>query len=84
EQGRDAKPQDIQRIIQDQGLAIVSDQAEIQPIIEAILANNTPAVTDFRNGKQGAVGPLIGQAMRQIQGADPQTVRQMLIDAMSD
>ncbi|MEO1995872.1 MAG: Asp-tRNA(Asn)/Glu-tRNA(Gln) amidotransferase subunit GatB, partial [Planctomycetaceae bacterium] len=41
EQGRDAKPQDIQRIIQDQGLAIVSDQAEIQPIIEAILANNT-------------------------------------------
>jgi aspartyl-tRNA(Asn)/glutamyl-tRNA(Gln) amidotransferase subunit B len=84
EQGREAQPQDIQRIIQDQDLAIVSNQAEIQPILEAILANNTQAVTDFRSGKQGAVGPLIGQAMRQIQGADPKTVRQMLIDAMSD
>jgi len=83
QRGDPVEPKDISRIIQEQGLAIVSNQAEIQPIIEAILADNARAVADFQSGKQGAVGPLIGQAMQKIQGADPKTVRQMLIDAMS-
>ena len=83
QQSGPASPEDIGRLIQERGLAIVSDQATIQPVIDAILAENPQAVSDFQNGKQGAVGPLIGKAMQHIKGADPKTVRQMLIDAMT-
>ena len=83
QQAGPASGEDIDRVIQERGLAIVSDQAAIQPVIDAILADNPQAVSDFQNGKHGAVGPLIGKAMQQIKGADPKTVRQMLIDAMT-
>ena len=46
-------------------------------------AKNPKAVEDFQGGKQAAVGPLIGQVMREVKGADPQAVRQMLIEKLS-
>ncbi|MFP6702394.1 MAG: GatB/YqeY domain-containing protein, partial [Planctomycetaceae bacterium] len=34
---------------------------------------------DFRNGKDAAIGKLIGEVMRELRGADPKTVREALI-----
>ncbi|HBN75571.1 MAG TPA: Asp-tRNA(Asn)/Glu-tRNA(Gln) amidotransferase GatCAB subunit B, partial [Planctomycetaceae bacterium] len=49
-------------------------------IVDAIIDKNDKVVADVQSGKQQAVGPLIGQVMKELKGADPKTVRQMLID----
>lgn len=73
----------IDRIIAEKGLAIVSDTGELDRVIAAVLAKNPKAVADFKGGKQAAVGALIGQVMREIKGADPQKVREMLVAALN-
>lgn len=73
----------MDRIIDDKGLALVTDTGELSAVIDAVIAGNKEAVTAFQAGKQGAVGPLIGQVMSQVKGADPKMVRQMLINRLS-
>jgi aspartyl-tRNA(Asn)/glutamyl-tRNA(Gln) amidotransferase subunit B len=48
-----------------------------------VLGKNAKAVADFKGGKQAAVGALIGQVMREVKGADPATVKQMLIEKIN-
>ena len=73
----------IDEIIAAKGLAIVSDTGAIDTAIAAVIAKNPKAVADFKSGKQAAVGALIGQVMREVKGADPQTVREMLVAKLS-
>jgi aspartyl-tRNA(Asn)/glutamyl-tRNA(Gln) amidotransferase subunit B len=68
----------VEQIIAEKSLAITTDQAELAPVIDSVLAANAKIVADVRGGKQQALGALIGQVMRQTKGADPQTVREML------
>ena len=72
----------INQIIQEKGLAIVSDTGELEEIVNAVIERNRKAVEDFQADKQAAVGAMIGQVMREIKGADPKTVRIMLIEKM--
>ena len=46
------------------GLVQLSDPKELQPIIDDILANNQQSIEDFKNGKDRAVGYLVGQIMK--------------------
>lgn len=78
-----AVPEDINRLITERGLEIVSDTGELQAIIQAVISRNEKIADDVRGGKVQAVGPLIGQVMKDLKGADPKTVRQMLIDAIN-
>lgn len=73
----------IQSIIEDKGLALVSDTGELDSIVQTVVEKNEKAVADFQSGKQAAVGALIGQVMREIKGADPKVVRELLIKKMS-
>lgn len=70
---------DIDRAIEKLGLAPAEDGA-IEAIADAVIAANEKAAADVREGKDAAVGPMIGQVMKQIKGADPKTVRALLID----
>ncbi|MEI8383873.1 MAG: Asp-tRNA(Asn)/Glu-tRNA(Gln) amidotransferase subunit GatB [Planctomycetota bacterium] len=72
----------IDEIIADKGLAIVEDTGAIDAAISAVLGRNAKAIADFKAGKQNAIGALIGQVMREVKGADPQTVREKIIAAM--
>lgn len=80
--GQAASSQHIDQLIAEMGLALVSNTAEIETAIDEVLARNARIVADFKGGKQGAIGPLIGQVMKAVKGADPQTVRDMLIARM--
>ena len=73
----------IQSIIDEKGLGLVSDTGELDAIIQSVVDKNAKAVADFQSGKQAAVGALIGQVMREMKGADPKTVRELLIKKMS-
>ena len=76
------EPDRVERIIEENGLKIESNSEELQGIIQTILEKNQRIVEDFRGGKQGAIGPLIGQVMKQSPSSDPKTVREMLIEAI--
>lgn len=74
---------DIERVIADNQLEVVNDSAAIQAAIDAAIAGKPAAVDDFKAGKQAAVGPLIGIVMKQVSGADPKTVRELLIQRIN-
>ena len=81
------KPASVERIdqiVSARGLAIVQDTGAIEAIIVGVVEKNPKAVADFKAGKQAAVGSLIGQVMKQVKGADPQTVRELLIKKLSE
>ena len=61
------------------GLNTVSDTDELKIIVEDVIAKNPQSVSDYRNGKEKAIGFLVGQAMKAMKGkADPAVVNQML------
>ena len=69
----------IDRIVQQRGLATVADTAQLDQLIDTVIAGNQQAAEDFRDGKDAAIGRLIGEVMREAGGADPQKVREALI-----
>ena len=61
----------------------LSDPAQLQPIVDEVLDNNEQSIEDFKNGKDRAVGYLMGQIMKQTRGkANPQVVTQLLMKSL--
>jgi aspartyl-tRNA(Asn)/glutamyl-tRNA(Gln) amidotransferase subunit B len=61
------------------GEAMVSDASELAPVVDGILAANPGQVEAFRGGKQGVLGFLVGQVMKETEGkADPRAVNELL------
>jgi aspartyl-tRNA(Asn)/glutamyl-tRNA(Gln) amidotransferase subunit B len=57
----------------------VSDEGELEPIVEAVIAANPHQVETYRGGKEGVLGFLVGQVMKETQGkADPKVVNRLL------
>jgi aspartyl-tRNA(Asn)/glutamyl-tRNA(Gln) amidotransferase subunit B len=57
----------------------VGDESELAPVIDAVLAAHPDQVETYRGGKEGVLGFLVGQVMRETQGkADPKVVNQLL------
>jgi aspartyl-tRNA(Asn)/glutamyl-tRNA(Gln) amidotransferase subunit B len=79
----EASARRIDQIVQEKGLAIVADTGALEGAVNAVLAKNAKAVADFQSGKQAAIGALIGQVMREVKGADPNVVRQMLLEKLN-
>src|SRR5262249_5266 len=73
----------IDQIIAEKGLALVTDTGELERVIAEVIGKNAKAVADFKSGKQAAVGALLGQVMKAAKGGDPQSVRMMLMEKMS-
>ncbi|TWU03338.1 Asp-tRNA(Asn)/Glu-tRNA(Gln) amidotransferase subunit GatB [Neorhodopirellula pilleata] len=64
------------------GIEAVDDDALVE-LCKELLAANPQVVTDYREGKQQAVGALIGQARKKNPNANPQAVRQTLLDLIA-
>lgn len=66
-------------IVQQEGLAQVSDQDAIRNLCAEVLAENPQQVASYRDGKVSLIGWFVGQVMRKSRGkADPQLVRNTL------
>ena len=70
---------DIDALIDEQGLRVVSGGGALDAAIESAIASSERAVADFRAGKQQALGAVIGKVMREVRGADAKAVRERLI-----
>ncbi len=71
------------RIVETRGLRAVSNRIEIEKAVNETLAANARAVSDYQAGKVAALGFLIGQVQKGLQGrADPDTVRQIILEKL--
>ena len=76
---------DPDAIVEERGLAQVSDAAQLAEVVKTVLAENPAAVGDYRKGKKAAIGFLLGQVMRHMRGtANPAVARQLLEQALED
>ena len=70
-------------IVAAEGLGQVSDDDQLQGVIDQIIAENPQEVASYRDGKEGLMGWFMGQVMRQTRGqADPQLTRELLQKAL--
>jgi aspartyl-tRNA(Asn)/glutamyl-tRNA(Gln) amidotransferase subunit B len=59
--------------------AAISDASELDPVIERVLSANEAQVASYKAGKEGVLGYLVGQVMRETQGkANPKAVNERL------
>lgn len=66
-------------IIATKGLKQISDDSEIEKLIDEVLAANPQQVTDYRSGKEKAFNSLVGQVMKATKGkANPAQVNTIL------
>ncbi|TDX44534.1 aspartyl/glutamyl-tRNA(Asn/Gln) amidotransferase subunit B [Halanaerobium congolense] len=76
---------DPETIVEEEGLKQISDEDELENIVDGIIADNPDAVEDVQNGKDRAIGFLVGQVMKETRGkANPGLVNQMLRDKLMD
>ena len=70
---------DPEKYVEEKGLKTVNDEGALRKTIEEIIATNPQSVEDYHNGKDRAIGFLVGQTMKAMKGkADPAMVNQIL------
>lgn len=69
---------DPEKITQEKGLRQVSDESEIEKIIDEVINENADAVESFKKGKTTAMGFLVGQVMKKSKGkSNPKIVNKL-------
>ena len=70
---------DPEKYVEEQGMKMVSDKEALQRTVEEVMGANPGSVQDYRNGKERAIGFLVGQTMKAMKGkADPVQVNAIL------
>ncbi len=70
--------------VEEHGLKQVNDEGALRTTVEEIVAANPQSVEDYRNGKEKAIGFLVGQTMKAMKGkANPGMVNEMLKEILS-
>ena len=71
---------DIKALIEELGLAQVSDTSALEAIADEVLANNEKSIADYKNGKTNALGFLVGQCMKASKGkANPGMMKEIIL-----
>ena len=71
---------DPEIIVKEKGLVQITDNSEIEKIVEQVLAENPQSVEDYKAGKSNALKYLVGQSMRLSKGkANPQMINKMIL-----
>ncbi len=70
---------DPEKYVEENGLKSVSDEGALRSVVEAVIAANPQSVDDYHNGKEKALGFLVGQTMKEMKGkANPGMINQLL------
>ena len=68
------------KYVEENGLKQVNDEGALKKTVEDVIAANPQSVEDYRNGKEKAIGFLVGQTMKAMKGkANPAMVNDMLL-----
>ncbi|TCS80586.1 Asp-tRNA(Asn)/Glu-tRNA(Gln) amidotransferase subunit GatB [Tepidibacillus fermentans] len=70
-------------IVEEKGLVQITDESAIAAIVDQVIANNPQSVEDYRNGKEKAIGFLVGQVMKETKGkANPGMVNKLIMERL--
>lgn len=70
---------DVEKFVEDNGLGTIRDESALRAAVEKVMAQNPQSVADYKAGKKKAIGFLVGQTMKAMQGkADPGVVNKIL------
>lgn len=73
-----------QQLVEEKGWAQLSDPSKLRPIITEILDKNEQSIEDYKNGKDRALGFLVGNIMKQTRGqANPKVVNELLLEELN-
>ncbi len=76
-------PEAPSEIIKKNGWVQISDEGAIKEVVLKILEANPQSIEDYKNGKDKALGFLVGQAMKETKGkANPQMLNTMFKEYM--
>jgi len=72
-------------IVDEEGLAQVSDEQTLRAMVFEVLAENPEQVATYKSGKATVIGWFVGQVMRKTRGkANPQLAQTILEEELSD
>lgn len=75
---------DPEAYVEEKGLKMVSDEGALRKTVEEVIAANPQSVEDYQNGKDRAIGFLVGQTMKAMKGkADPASVNKLLKELLT-
>lgn len=70
---------DPEAYVEERGLKTVNDEGALRETIAGVIADNPQSVSDYRSGKEKAIGFLVGQTMKAMRGkANPSSVNKIL------
>ncbi len=70
--------------VEEKGLKTVHDEGALRSTIDRVIKENPKSVEDYQNGKQKAIGFLVGQTMKAMKGkANPGMVNEILKEVLS-
>lgn len=72
------------QLVEERGLAQVSDLTELTKIMETVIADNQSVADEYKAGKEAAANFLVGQGMKATKGsANPGTLREVIAQLLS-
>ncbi|MFT8312536.1 MAG: Asp-tRNA(Asn)/Glu-tRNA(Gln) amidotransferase subunit GatB [Sporolactobacillus sp.] len=75
---------DPEEIVKAKGLIQISDEGALRDMLAPILEANKQSMIDYKNGKDRALGFLVGQVMKQTHGkANPKMVNKIILDEIN-
>ena len=73
------------KIVEERGLAQVSDTQSIENIVKKLIEENPESVEKFKNGKKNIVGFFVGNTMKQMNGkANPKVITEIVNKYLSN
>ena len=75
---------DAEKIVEEKGLVQISDEGAIKEVVDKIIAANPQSVEDYKNGKDRALGFLVGQCMKEMKGkGNPQILNKLILEELN-
>lgn len=75
---------DPKKVIEEKGMKQVSDDSAILALVTQVLDANPQSIEDFKNGKDRAVGFLVGQVMKASRGqANPKRTNELIKEELN-
>ena len=74
---------DPEEIVKENGWIQISDNSEIEKIVEQVLEENKQSIEDYKAGKSNALKYLVGQGMKLTKGkANPQMITDIILEKL--
>ncbi len=76
---------DPEKLVDEMGLKQISDESVLTEMINTVLDANPQSIEDYKNGKDRAVGFLVGQVMKQSHGqANPGITNKLIVSLLKE